>query len=461
MSETSSSQRKILPPDVVALILSFCAEYGRESQRAPLNLAYVCQSWQQVALNTPSLWKYPKMNCKRLGGQRGQKDSLVERFFQRSQGTLVTFELTSCRPLMANEMLLIAQYARYVSSFTVNLNSFRLASHIFKSLKVVGFPNLEGFDCRFPDDDESFSFVWRKNDFLFRLPPVQGDLIQWINWVPPTTMTSVSFHFVDSRIRPPLREVRSILTSNCATLRHLEYQGFAPLPDYEPSFTTAVDFPALQTLEIGYVDAIVPFLDSIIQSTPALYSFSLRNVLTRPKTSHKRKGIDPPEPFYPFTDVPRLLSLLSTKQRLGNVREFSLFGINLPPAQSELNLTDSRLLFGAMPFSENLTLYGIHPDFSRALYDYKSKPGCPSLVRPRCPNLKRLVVTDCTYLAQFLRRRKEWGYPRLEKLVLTDECYQAMTLQEEVDVLADSSKEIFLIDNLKICEFTSMEERRL
>jgi hypothetical protein len=323
---------------------------------------------------------------------------------------------------------------------------------------IMPIPRLEVFETVIADFSRFSIRVNRKSiDNENVIPPIADALVFWNLWEP-TGLTELRLDTTLLFNKPDLEEIYHALSTTCRTLQHLEYQG--SLEDDEVSTGRShLEFPELRFLTVLCNNDIVPLLTFMI--IPELDSLIIRDFITYPATS--TPDLDEMD-VDQFTFGPNRLFLAINQWT--SIKYLEIYGLDMspddiPPPPEMLHYIN------ALNQLESLALYGTGPGvatlMAHTLFIHRD-----SLL----PNLSRFPLgisetgtKNSDDLCDFLLTRRRHQLPRLQKLSINMDYLRYLSNFNRVvcgvDVLWESSKDIFVFADPQVNKFNPIKEINL
>jgi hypothetical protein len=386
-------------------ILYYLFGMANDSDNTPTTavaVSQVCRRWRDVAIASPKLWTNISMWCIRA---RQQHCWTVIRL-RRSQNLPIAFNLKAHRKLTPREIeVVFTRHAHRFHRLNVLASNYQLTFTLWPQFSQL-MPALKQLEYRVIGDIR----VHIHRELPRALTPFQipggsrHGIIEWSRWNA-TTITSLTLNYIGPESKLSVRDFREIFSHCRRTLKHIELLGFAPTYDKKHP-EAQITLPALETMNLGYIDNIVPFVELV--RTPNLQSFTLRDIIRTPENSIYK----PTRDWYSGmerTDAGRIFELLQGVP----LTHLAIYG-----ERFDHNAQFRQLLL-AMTGLKSLTLYAAEDTYYEVLFDRAT--AADALL----PSLSELLVTHVDHtrsLPPFFLRRLAAGLPPLWKLTITNDC---------------------------------------
>ena len=450
--------------------------------KGPMTVSQVSQNWREISLKSSSIWSNVTVRLESLDTSSRHTLALV--YFERSRKAPITLTVSATRRFRDEEkMRLLQPHAWRFRSISLQIkleastDSESLVNLIWFQLNTgMQMPLLEAFSTVTTIKNTGFS-IRRNIDTIDGnikyIPPVivtsDGNVVDWALWNP----TGLTALFLDTTHilevdRPDMDEIYHILATTCQTLQCFEYQGYiSSINNAGANTRTRLAFPDLHSLAILCHENMVPLLEFLI--IPALESLVLRDFKVSPAAAtpaiHGSTLLDLDERTDPY-------GLYQAIQQWSSITHLEIYGVdNLPSDNSSLT-PDLRNYVQSLNQLTSLVLYGIGMATSIAKTLFKEKP------QALLPKLSHFLlgITEMSsddHLLNFLLTRQLHDLPRLKKLSINEGYFrhlQAIDLKFKpvglsnlvyMDVLLDSSHDIFVFADPEAGKFIPMEEENL
>lgn len=379
---------------------------NNDTRTTAVVVSQVCKRWRAVAVTSPTLWTKISMLCIRAN----QQHPWTVTYLKRSQNLPISFHLKASRRLTSREIeVVLIRHAYRFRRFRVLASNYHLTLTLWPQLSQA-MPSLTHFEYRIIGDIHVHIQRNARATGPFHIAGAsRHGVIEWAKW-DTSTITSLMLNYIGPEAKLSLRDFREIFTHCRDTLAHLELLGFAPTYDKKRP-VPRITLPALETLSLGYIDNIVPFVELV--HTPILQSFTLRNIITTPE-NHL---YEPKRDWYGGmrgTNVGRIFELMQGVP----LRHLAIFG-------EQFGFVEFRGFLLGLTGLKSLVLYAAAEAYYDVLFDGE-------VLLPSLSDLLITYVDHTRSLGPFLRRRAEAELPLLQKLTLTNDCVLLMESEEEL-----------------------------
>ncbi|KAF9467651.1 hypothetical protein BDZ94DRAFT_1294966 [Collybia nuda] len=373
----------------------------KDTPTTAITVSQVCRRWRATAISSPTLWTKISMVCIRAH----QQHSWTVTYLKRSQSLPISFYLKAHRKMSVREVeVVLTRHAHRFRSLSVLASNYRLTFTLWPQFSQA-MASLTNFEYRVIGDIRVH--VQRDN------PPIQPfqiagtsrhGLIEWAKW-DASTITSLTLNYIGPESKLSLRDFHEIFVHCRHTLTRLELLGFAPTQDKKDP-VPRIALPVLETLLIGYIDTIVPFMELI--HMPRLHSLTLRDILQTPE-NHLYK---PRRDWYfgmQATHVGRIFELMQGV----HLTHLAIYGEQFGfPAEFR------HLLLGLKAL-KSLVLYAAAETYYDVLFE-------DQIILPSLSDLLITYVDHTRSLSPFFGRRAAAKSQPLRKLTLTNDCVLVM-----------------------------------
>lgn len=368
---------------------------NKETPTAAIVVSQVCKRWREFAVASPTLWTKISMFCI----LPNRKHLWTITYLERSQTMPVSLHLKASRCLTPQEIeSVFIRYAHRFRYLSVQASNYHLSLALWPQLSQALPSGLTRFEYRIISDMQ----VHIERNALatgpFRIAGVsRNGAIEWGNWNT-SSITTLKLNYIRPEATLSVGAYRAIFTHCRGTLAHLELLGFAPSDDKNRP-VPRITLPALETLSLGFIDNILPFVQLI--DTPVLRSFTLRNIVATPENS----GYEPLQHWRSRmwgTSMARVFELMHGMP----LTHLAIYGEMYGPA------VEFRGFLLSLTKLKSLELYASANLYYDIVFDSEVL----------IPSLSDLLITSAhhiRYVDAFLRRRMTAGLPSLRKLTIT------------------------------------------
>ena len=430
--------------------------------KGPMSISHISHQWRLVALSSPFIWSNITIRLY----TSSQQHFLASAYFTRSRDVPITLTIHATRRFNSWEKTeLLQPHAHRIRSLHVKASEGSLANLLWMEMDMP-MPRLEAFDTVISntsristnrkivtiDDSENANII----------PPVSFDsLVCWDLWNP-TGLTTLTLDTTCLWNKPDLEDIYHLLATICNTIQHFEYKGLiACIDNAEMSIRSHLEFPELRSLAVLCHDNMVPLLQLMI--IPALDSLTLRDFIVYPSTVPTATEL---------VEMDELTINLALDQdglfqvikRWTTITHLEIYGID---DLSSDDLSSSRPELLAYIESLNqlsyLILYGIGfaTSFAYTLFSRDDQAGQPLLPKLSCFVLAVVQMSTNNDLSHYLIARQRHHLPLLQKLSINSEYVQHLYDLNRIDILWESSKKVFVIDDPRVGKFIAIEEVNL
>ena len=433
--------------------------------KGPITVSHVSQHWRLVALNSPFIWsnitiRLP-VNTDNTGTGSPQQHLLASAHFKRSRDVPITITILATRPFETGEKKeLLQPHAHRILALDIKASEGSVANLLWMQMGTdMPMPRLEVFDTVISD----FSRISIKTASTIRvmaeenkiIPPVFDSLVFWDLWNP-SGLTALTLETACLWNKPDLDDIYLILATTCQTLQHLKYQGLIGSLDDDKVSTglSPLEFPELRSLTILCNDNMVPFLQLMI--IPALDSLTLRDSLTYPATTPATTPAAEEMDVDHFTFDPNDLFIVI--KRWTSITHLEIYGLEV---STDHIMPEMLKYIKALSQLSTLVLYGsgVATSIAHTLFTHRE---------PLLPNLSRFLLgitemetNDSDDLCEYLITRLHHRLPRLQKLSINLKYFRHINNCNRVDILWESSDDIFVFADPDINRFIPIEEVNL
>ena len=450
-----------LPPDVLRYIFDYVR---MNDPLGPILISNVSQLWRSVALHSPLLWSNVTIW---LDNSSPQRHSITSFYFERTEKVQIALTLTihAHRPFEIEEKEgLLSPHCHRFHSIRINASEGSVANMLWMQIgTIMPIPSLEEFETVIGD----FSRFSMKRGAIadsdgsenMIIPPVFDGLVFWDLWEP-SRLTELRFDTTLLFNEPDLDEIHHALSTTCGTLHHLEYQGRIGSLDEVSTGRSPLEFSKLRSLSVLCNDDMVPLLD--FMSIPALDSLIIRDFITYPETNSTPDFEDSEMDVDEFTIDPNRLFLAITQWT--SIKNLEIYGLDMspddipsPPQMWHYIRSLNRL--------ESLVLYGIGVATSIAHALFTPHQDSPNLLLPNLSRfllgISEMTTIDSHDLCDFLLTRRHHRLPCLQRLSINMDYLQHVRNLNRVDVLLESSENIFVFADPEVNRFIPIKEKNL
>ena len=424
----------------------------------PMSVSQVSQLWRMVALLSPFIWC--NITIQLNTATISQKHLLALAHLKRSQNVPITLSIHATRRFKSWEKTeLLKPHAHRFRSLHVKASTAYLANLLWMEINLP-MPRLEAFDTVISNISRiSFSTeIATINENVNIIPPVcYPNVVHWDFWNP-TGLTALTLDTTRLWNKPDLDGIYHALATTCHTLQHFEYQGLVACVDNEVNTRTRLVFPALRSLTVLCHDDMVPLLKLMI--IPALDSLCLRDFIVYPAivTIPVAEPIDIDELTITF-DPDGLFRVI---KQWTAITHLEIFGINDLPADDLSPPPELLRYIKSLNQLSSLVLYGIGAATSIAytlfMHDSTDEPLLPKLSRFLLAIVEMSPYDD---LSRYLITRQRHQLPLLQKLSINLSYIRHLSNLDCIDILCDSSEEIFIFADPEVGKFVPIEEVNL
>ena len=422
-----------------------------------MSVSQVSQVWRMVALHSPSLWCNITIQLDTIS----QKHLLALAYFKRSQNVPITLTIHATRHFKSWEKTkLLLPYSHRFHSVHVKASTGCLANLLWMEINMP-MPLLEAFDTVISNTSRISinRNVATIDQNLHIIPPVRHlNVVHWDLWNP-TGLTALTLDTTRLWNKPDLNGIYCALAATCHTLQHFEYQGLVACIDDEVNTRTRLVFPALRSLAVLCHDDMVPLLKLMI--IPHLDSLSLRNFMVYPAI--------PTIPVIEPIDIAELTitfdpdGLFQVLKQWTSITQLKIFGIDdLPP--EDLSPPPELLRYiKSLNQLSSLVLYGIGAATSIAYTIFMHDPTDEPPLLPKLSRFLLAILEMSPYddLSHYLITRQRHQLPRLQKLSINLAYIGHLRNLNRLDILRDSSDEIFAFADPEVGEFIPIKEEKI
>jgi hypothetical protein len=441
-----------LPYDILRHIFGYV---GQSDSVGPMSISQVSQRWRSIALDSPLMWRYITiwLDADITDTDSPKQHLLACAYLKRSQNVSIALTIHASRHFETQEMEeLIQQHSHRIRSLYIKASEGSVSNLLWMQIgTIMPIPRLEVFETVIADFSH---FSIRVNPKTIAneniIPPVADALVFWNLWEP-TGLTELRLDTTLLFNKPDLEEIYHALSTTCRTLQHLEYQGSLE-DDGVSTGRSHLEFPELRSLALLFNNDIVPLLTFMI--IPALDSLIIRDFITYPATS--TPDLDEMD-VDQFTFGPNRLFLAINQWT--SIKNLEIYGLDMspddiPPPPEMLHYIN------ALNQLESLVLYGIGVATSMAhtLFKFIHRDSLlPNLSRFLL-GISEMATNNSDDLCDFLLTRRRHQLPRLQKLSINMDYLRHLSNFNRVDVLRESSKDIFIFADPQVNKFIPIKE---
>ena len=435
--------------------------------KGPITVSHVSQHWRLVALNSPFIWSNITIrlsaNTDNTGTGSPRQHLLASAYFKLSQNVPIALSINATRAFETWEQKELFQpHAHRLRSLHIKAIEGSVANLLWMQMGMnMPMPRLEVFDTVISD----FSRIRIKTASTIQvmteenkiIPPVFDSLVFWDLWNP-SGLTALTLETACLWNKPDLDDIYHILATTCQTLQHLKYQGLiGSLDDDEVSAERSLghlEFPELRSLTVLCNDDMVPFLQLMV--IPALDSLTIRDFLTYPATTPATTPATEEMDVDHFTFDPNDLFLVI--KQWTTITNLEIYGLDVSPDDI---MPEMLKYVKALSQLSTLILYGfgVATSIAHTLFTHRE---------PLLPNLSRFLLgisemetNDSDDLTDYLITRRSHQLPRLQKLSINLKYFRHINNCNRVDVLWESSDDIFVFADPEVNRFIPIEEVNL
>ena len=428
---------------------------------APMLISHVSPSWRQAALVCPLIWSSIRIRlC-----YGSQDHPLALAYLDRSKVAPIFLTIQAVRPIRPWEREMLLPHAHRFKSLHVETNSGYLANVLWLSLNIP-MPRLEVFESKISNTSRICIRVNRNtatvDETVNIFPSVSTQarhLVCWDSWKP-TGLTSLTLDTTQLSNKPDLDGIYNALASTCHTIQHFEYVGLVACIDAGVKIRTRLVFPELCSLAVLSHDDMVPLLR--LMYIPALDSLILRDFIAYPHI--------PTLPASELTDIDELTpgltfdpeGLFRVIKEWESITHLEIFGIDDLPSDDLSPPPDLLNFIMSLNQLSSLVLYGdgVATLIANTLFD--------PAVEPLLPHLSHFLLAinsnmapDDDHLCHYLVSRQQHSLPRLQKLSLNWKYIQRIIKLNRINILWESSDDIFVIADPEFGRYIPIEEENL
>ena len=424
----------------------------------PMAVSQVSQLWRLVALLSPFIWC--NITIRLNTAPIPQIHHMALAYFKRSQDVPITLTIHATRRFKSWEKTeLLQPHAHRLRSLNVKVSTGYLANLLWMQFNMP-MPRLEAFDTVI--SNTSRISINRKittvDENVYIVPPVcHLNVVHWDFWIP-TGLTALTLDTTRLWNKPDLDGIYHALATTCHTLQHFEYQGLVACIDNDVNTRTRLVFPELRSLSVLCHDDMVPLLKLMI--IPALDSLSLRDFVMYPAipTIPVTEPIDIDELTITF-DPDGLFRVIKQWTAITHLK---IFGIDDLPSEDLSPPPELLRYIKSLSQLSSLVLYGIGAATSIAytlfMHDPTDEPLLPKLSRFLLAIVEMSPYDD---LCQYFITRRRHRLPRLQKLSINLAYFRHLSNLNCIDILWDSSDEIFVLADPEVGKFIPLKEVNL
>ena len=430
---------------------------------APMLISHVSPSWRQAALLCPLMWSTITIRL----WTSPQEHPLALAYLERSPKVPLCVTIHAIRPFDPWEKTkLLLPHANRFQSLHVKASAGFLANVLWLDLNIP-MPRLEVFESKISNTSRTCIRVNRNtatvDETVNILPSVSSSSstyhpVCWHLWKP-TGLTALRLDTTSLSNIPNLNDIYNALASTRHTIQHFEYVGLVACIDTGVNIRTRLVFPELRSLAVLSHDDMVPLLQLMI--IPDLDSLVLRDFIACPHI--------PTIPALELLQIDELTFdpdglLFRVIQEWNSVTHLEIYSIDDLP--SDDSSPPPHLLNFIKSFNRlsSLVLYGIGAatSLSKILFMHDSAD------EPLLPQLSHfLLATDNMPegpnddLCHYLVARQDHNLPRLEKLSVNWAYIQRLIELNRINILWESSDDIFVIADPEFGIHIPIEEENL
>ena len=358
---------------------------------------------------------------------------------------------------------LLLPYANRFQSLHVKASAGFLANVLWLELNIR-MPRLEVFESIISNTSRINIRVNRKiatvDETVNIFPSVSTlHLVCWNSWNP-TGLTALTLDTTRLPNKPDLDDIYNALASARHTIQHFEYIGLVACIDIGVNIRTRLVFPELRSLAVLSHDDMVPLLRLMV--IPDLDSLILRDFIACPHIptlpASELMAIDELTPGLTF-DPDGLFRIVKEWK---SVTHLEIYGIDDLPSDDLSPPPDLLNFIMSLNQLSSLVLYGdgVATLIANTLFD--------PAVEPLLPHLSHFLLAinsnmapDDDHLCHYLVSRQQHSLPRLQKLSLNWKYIQRIIKLNHINILWESSDDIFVIADPEFGRHIPIKEENL
>ena len=422
----------------------------------PMSVSQVSQLWRLVALLSPFVWCNITIHLNTA--TISKKHFLALAYLKRSHNFPIALTIHATRPFKSWEKIeLLQPHAHRFHSLHVKASTGYLANLLWMEINMP-MPRLEAFDTVISHTSRISinRNIATIDENLHIIPPVcHLNVVHWDFWNT-TGLTSLTLDTTCLWNKPDLDDIYCALATTCHTLQHFEYQGLIACIENEVNSRTRLVFPALRSLAVLSHDDMVPLLKLMI--IPDLDSLTLRDFMVYPAI-----------PTIPVTETIDIDELTITSDPDGlfqvikpwtGITQLKIFGIDDLPSEDLSPPPELLRYIKSLNQLSSLVLYGIGAATSIAYTIFMHDPMDEPPLLPKLSRFLLAIVEMSSYddLSQYLITRQRHQLPRLQKLSINSAYIQHLSHLNRLNILCNSSDEIFVFADPEVGEFIPIKE---
>jgi hypothetical protein len=437
-----------------------------DPSKGPILISHISHWWRLVALDSPLMWSDITIQL----FTSLQKHPLASAYFERSQNVPISLTIHAIRRLQPWEKTeLLLPHAHRFRSLHVKASAGFLANLLWLDLNMP-MPRLEAFESiisntsRISINRKTRIATVDSDETVNIIPSVSTrNLVCWHSWNP-TGLTALTLDTTRLSNKPDLDDIYNALAITCHTIQHFEYVGLVACIDAGVNIRTRLVFPVLRSLAVLSHDDMVPLLRLMI--IPALDSLVLRDFIACPHIptlpASELMDIDELTPGLTF-DPDGLFRVIKEWKSMTHLE---IFGIDDLPSDDLSPPPDLLNFIKSLDQLSSLVLYGIGAPTSLAYILFIHDPSDSE--EPLLPQLSHFLLATNNMpaapnddLCRYLVARQQHNLPRLQKLSVNWEYIQRLIELNRINILWESSDEVFVIADPEFGKHTPIEEVNL
>ncbi|KAJ7086434.1 hypothetical protein B0H15DRAFT_349668 [Mycena belliarum] len=402
----------LLPHDVLYELFLLCVTTSPDPW-LPVVLSQVCQSWRYAALASPTLWT--TVSFRMSHPQQIHREP--QAFLERSRGLPIDMLIYFDRHPADRVGRLVSSNAHRLRSLTLTSAAGGLVLDSVGFFARMPFPLMSLFRAVVPGEMD-FHIIRSPDPAcpFFAPYPTPPDLdvpihrhFLWFSWNV-RNLTTLSLMGLAPFERPSMEHTWSILSGCSGTLRHFDFEGWAPSTNDPPRNFPPITFPMLRSLRLGYLDDISSLVAFIV--APCLHVLSFYNALLCPTTRLYQETT-----LITQCDLSRVFRTLAPS--CTRLTMMTLFGLDVC-ARDAVDV-----LFSTISEATGLMLLSCHPSITDGLFQPEARYRIPKVVLPKLRYLS--ITSTCPIdLARFLLRHKTVATSPLKLLQISrKQCHAA------------------------------------
>jgi hypothetical protein len=430
--------------------------------KGPMSVSQVSHLWRLVALESPLIW----CNITIRLCTCSQNHHLASVYFKRSRNVPISLTIHAIRHIQSWEkMELLLPHAHRFRSIHIKASVGSLANLLWLEMNML-MPRLEAFDTVI--SNASQISINRKiatiDEHINIIPPVSTHnlpvpVVCWDLWNP-SGLTYLTLDTTRLWNKPDLDDIYHALATTCHTIQHFQYQGLiACIDNAQVNTRSRLEFPELRSLAVLCPDNMVPLLQ--LMTIPALDSLTLRDFIVYPATISTIPATE-------LMDIDELTltfdpdGLFRVIKQWKSITHLEIFGIDDLPSDDLSPPPELLNYIKSLHQLSSLVLYGIGAATSIAHALFMHDP----TDEPLLPKLSRflLAINDMAPnhdLCHYLIARRRHNLPHLQKLSINLDYIQHLRDLKRIDILWESSDNIFVFANPKVGKHIPIREVNL